>query len=476
MSADRPPRPIDGRTVALAVGAAILWVALVRPGPLDLPWFWDEADVYVPGARWLAEHGLDFRPGVFPDDWSRGHPPLLYLLAGIAFQWFGAVPTVGHLLVLPFGVMALASTWLLGDTLFGRPAGAAAALLLGLTPLFMSMTNMLLPEVPLTGLTALALLLFARGHLLGATLCGCALVLIKETGVFTPAAITGAVLLAEAKAGRLKQRETWRRLAIAAAPVAVLIGFFVWQKALAGYYVFPHHAGMLADGTIEVTRTLPSLLLVHGRGALVVCVVLALVLARRGSLDLAGPRPATEPTLALLLLLAANVVFFAKMFWLERYALPAHPGLLVLLAGTLIQIPRRGGWAVIAISAVSGVAGLWSTPGPNEAELTFAYADVIATHREAFAEVPDDAVVLTTWPMTEELRQPDLGFVDSAVQVVHARHLQDSAEPPRFTHALIAAASPQAEAMRSAAAARGLHQLASFQVGIAPQALELYGP
>jgi len=471
--AEERPTPLTTRTVGLAILAALAWIALIRPGPIDLPWFWDEADVYVPGARWLAEHGLDFRPGVFPDDWSRGHPPLLYLLAGVAFQWFGAEPMVGHLLVLPFGVLALACTWLLGDTLFGRPAGAFSALLLGLTPLFMSMSNMLLPEIPLTGLTALALLLFARGHLLGATLCGCALVLIKETGVFTPAAITGAILFASLKAGTWRDRATWRRLVLAAAPVGVLIGFFVWQKALAGYYVFPHHAGMLSDGTIEVGRALPSLLLWHGRWALLLGCA-AVLLVRDLDPMTRAPGPALEPTLAIVLLVAANVVFFAKMFWLERYALPAHPGLVVLLVGPLATLPGRRGWPAFALVAVLGAAGMWSTPAPDEAELTFAYADTIATHRLAFEAIPDDAVVLTTWPMTEELKQPDLGFVRRRRSTVHARHLVDDPTPPAFTHALIAARSPRADAMRAAAAAAGLSLQGSYHVGAAPQALELW--
>ena len=45
-------------------------------------------------ARWVAEHGLDVTPGVFDDDYSRGHPPLFYLLAGAAFLLFGVSPTV----------------------------------------------------------------------------------------------------------------------------------------------------------------------------------------------------------------------------------------------------------------------------------------------------------------------------------------------------------------------------------------------
>ena len=463
-------------------------MSLVRPGPLDLPWFWDEADVYVPGARWLAENGLDLRPGVFPDDWSRGHPPLFYLVAGAAFQLFGASPVVGHLLVLPFAVLALSCTWLLGDALFGRPTGAAAALLLGATPLFMSMANMLLPEMPLTGLTALALLLFARGRLGLAALTGAALVLIKETGVFVPAALAGAVLWEAWRAGALGRRQTWLRFGICCLPIAVLCAFFAWQKALAGYFVFPHHQGLLWDrplGWADLGTIFPSLLLWHGRWIAVLAaglVGLIALLRHRRVRGVAGAGPVVGTVVAIVLLVLGNALFFTKMFWLERYVLPVHPGVLVLVAGALVGSGRRlaPGLApslalALPLAAAFGAWGFWSTPAPDEAELTFAYADVIETHRQAFAALPEDAVVLTTWPMTEELRQPDLGFVDVPVVVVHARHL-DGPKPLLFDHVLVTPSSTRARAMVAAAQARGLPQVASFRVGAAPQPLHLYAP
>lgn len=466
----------------------MLWVSLVRPGPLDLPWFWDEADVYVPGARWLAEHGLDFRPGVFPDAWSRGHPPLLYFAAGLAFQLFGATPAVGHLLILPFAVLALTCTWLLGDGLFGRPAGAAAALLLGATPLFMSMANMLLPEMPLTGLTALALLLFCRGRLGLAALTGSALVLIKETGVFVPAALAGAVVWQAWRGGALGDRRTWGRFSLCCLPIVVLCLFFAWQKALAGYFVFPHHQGLLWDrplGWTDLGTVFPSLLLWHGRWIVVVAAlpVVWLALRRRLPVGAGEGGPATEATVvAILLLVLGNALFFTKMFWLERYALPAHPGVLVLVAGALAGSGRRVAPRLAPSLAIAlpfavafGAWGLGSTPAPDEAELSFAYADVIETHQRAFAELPPGATVLTTWPMTEELRQPDLGYVDAAVVVVHARHL-DGDGPVLFDHALVAPSSTWSGAMVEAAEARGLRRLSSHRVGAAPQPLHLYGP
>ncbi|HJL20490.1 MAG TPA: glycosyltransferase family 39 protein [Sandaracinaceae bacterium LLY-WYZ-13_1] len=472
------------REAAWAVLAATAWVSLIRPGPLDLAYFWDEADVYVPGARWVAEHGLTVTPGVFPDDYSRGHPPLLYLLAGAAFAAFGPDPTVGHLVVLPFTVLALAGTYLLGATVFSRRVGLAAALLLGTTPLFLSIGNMLLPEMPLVALTVVALLAFARGRLGLAVLAGVAMVWIKETGIFSAAAI-GVGVLVDA---RLRRERPLRRVALATAPLFALLGFFAWQKVHAGYFVFPHHQNLFADrplGWENVATVWPSLLGWHGRWLLAAAAILALTAGRR---DRRAPAPTSpwRPTrgavvAACVALVLFNALFFTKMFWLERYALPAHPGLLVVLCAAILggferlpalaRPPAR--WIPIGAAAFAGVAGLWAPTASDAEEHTFAYADVIATHRAAFAILEDDdAPVLTTWPMTVELEQPYLGYVEEPRPTVHARHLEDD-DPPAFGAVLVNTASWRADALRAAAARRGLTHAATVRRGVAP-ALELH--
>jgi hypothetical protein len=70
--------------LALVSAIALGRTLVVRAGPLSLPYFWDEADVDVAGARWLADLDLDPTPGHFPDDWSRRRPPFRYLVAALA--------------------------------------------------------------------------------------------------------------------------------------------------------------------------------------------------------------------------------------------------------------------------------------------------------------------------------------------------------------------------------------------------------
>ncbi|MEM9071702.1 MAG: glycosyltransferase family 39 protein [Myxococcota bacterium] len=470
------------RHFALALLAATAWVSLVRPGPLDLPYWWDEADVYVPGSKWVAENDLTVTPGVFPDDYSRGHPILLYWIAGAAFRAFGPEPTTGHLVVLPFTVLALVFTYLLGSALFDRRTGVGAALLLATTPLFLSIGNVLLPEIPLTALAVMSLYAYARGRLGWAVVLGCAAVWIKETGVFSVAAIAGAELW---MALRGRRRHHLKRFLIASLPVLALVGFFVWQKVHAGYFVFPHHANLFADrplGLDNLATVWPSLLFWHGRWIAVVGALLVLAFARSWPQSEAEASKTREATVvAIVLLVLANFVFFSKMFWLERYALPAHPGIVVLLGAALLwgierlpnarQVPRM---LVVAAACALGFAGLYAPTEPDAEEQTFAYADAIEAHQQSFAPIlaqDRDPVVLTPWPMQIELRYPYLGYVERPVQTIHPRNHEGA----DFDFVLFGTHSWRADELRELARERGLRHRHTTQVGVA-QPMELWGP
>ncbi len=461
-----------------ALGVSVLWAMVVRPGPLSLPYFWDEADVYAPGARWLALHDMDPTPGHFPDDWSRGHPPLLYVVASIAFRIFGSGPAVGHALIVPFTALALTCTYLLGAERYGRLVGVSAAAMLATSPLFMSMGAFLLPEMPLTALTALALLLASRGRYGSAAVVGIALVWIKETGVGPPIAIAGGLVVEAWRAGALKQR--WRPIAISLTPVLALIAFFVWQRATAGYFVFPHHQNLFADRPFSIGNVMtvfPSLFVWHGRWLFSGCALVAMgLLWRRGVLMSALKPDATLWAVGLLLL--GNVIFFAKMFWLERYALPVHPGVLVvsmaLIAEASRALPERAQRPVsLAPVALAGALGLLSLHSPGEAEEhTFAFADVVRSHRQAYTRIhalADDPLIVTTWPLTTELREPWLGYVPAPMRSEHPDDLGD--RTPDVV--LVDPGSHRADELRALAEAHSLDLRETVTVGSAPP-LELY--
>src|SRR5215468_307049 len=113
-------RKAEAMTAALvAFGALALLVA-----PLSTPYWWDAGAVYAPGGKWLLDHGFDARPQIFPDDLSRGHVPLYYLLLAGAFRLAGPGPWAGHALAFGFAWVAAVATYALGRELYGRAAGA----------------------------------------------------------------------------------------------------------------------------------------------------------------------------------------------------------------------------------------------------------------------------------------------------------------------------------------------------------------
>jgi len=502
--------PLREALGVFALGLA--WALLVRPGPLSLPYFWDEADVYAPGAKWLADHDLDPTPGHFPDDWSRGHPQLLYVLAAFAFRLFGPGPAVGHALIVPFTALAIAATYVLGAERAGvhhgepraphaqqgnagalhaqrgaRIVGAGAALLIATSPLFMSMGAFLLPEMPLTALTALALVFTARGQLVAAAAVGVALVALKETGVGPPIAIAGGLAL-EALRARAP-RAALRSVAIALTPVLALIVFFIWQRLTAGYFVFPHHQHLFTDrpfGLANAVTVFPSMFLWDGRWIVTTAALIAAValIVRR---DWPASLRPDATNLAILLLLLGNAVFFAKMFWLERYALPVHPGLCALMVVALVEaarllptrlLPTRLQLlAAAAPCAVAATLGLSALREPGEAaEHSFAFADIVESHRQAYARIAqldvDDPIVVTTWPLTTELREPWLGFVETPVRSLHPDLLDQHANT-RPDVVLVDEGSHERDRLRALARQYGLRLRSTVQRGSAPR-LELW--
>jgi hypothetical protein len=210
--------------------------------------------------------------------------------------------------------------------------------------------------------------------------------------------------------------------------------------------------------------------------------VLALVLGREDRLELFGGRwvPSRAAVVfACLSLVLLNAIFFTKMFWLDRYALPAHPGLLVCACGALFTGLRMAsvraraffGTGVAIVAALFGVLSMREVPPRDSEELTFAYADVIATHRLAFEALrPDDAPVLTTWPLTVELEEPYLGYVARPLETRSTDGLE-ATDP--IGAILVNTASSRAAELRAEAQQRGMERVARFAEGVAP-ALELY--
>jgi len=462
----------------VAVAAFVLLALLVAP--LSTPYWWDAGAVYAPGAKWLLDHGFDARPGVFPSDLSRGHTPLFYLVLAGAFRVLGAGPVAGHALTFGFAWMAVLLTYALGRRLFGWPAGALAATLLLTAPLFLTMSSEALPEMALTALTTASFYAFARGRMVECAVWGTLLVLVKETGVACPLAIAGAATI-ESITER-SPREGARRAGLSLLPVVVLAAFFVAQKRAEGWFVLPYHSGLFHErhSLIEqLARVAESIFVTDGRIVTVLGAIVLAVLRRRTVLGSWEKRHRAVLT-AFGLYTIMNLGFFAKMFFLERYVLPVHVVVVVVLGGLLAPAgatvrARMPGLAAVVLSI--GIALSRRSAGSDMAsgETTFRYLHAVHAYHALYGRLEatsQNPVVLTDWPVTDALREPFLGWVSRPFQCVHI-----NADPGAYQavdRVIAVEGLGSFERLQRAAREHGFSRIDREEEGGA--AIELWGP
>ncbi len=465
------------RRELLLVSVVTFALLALLVAPLSTPYWWDAGAVYAPGAKWLLDHGFDARPGIFPSDLSRGHTPLFYLLLAGAFRLLGANPVAGHALTFGFAWMALLFTYALARRLFGWPAGAVAVALLLASPLFLTMSSEALPEMALTALTAASFHALARGRLVECAVWGTVLVLVKETGVACPLAIASAVAIQGVRGGAL--REGAKRAVVGLTPVFVLTAFFLAQKHAEGWFVLPYHAGLFHEdhSLIEqLWHVAESIFVNDGRLIAVLAAMVVAVFHRRAVVRTWEEH--REVLTAFALYAIMNLGFFAKMFFLDRYVLPLHPCVGVVTAGVLAPAgatlrARLPGLAAAVVSI--GVALARRSAGSDMAsgETTFRYLHAVHAYSALFKHLEaagGDPVVLTDWPITDELRQPFLGWVSRPFRCIN---IHEDVGAENVDRVIAVQGLGSYERLQREAQARGFSKLERVEEGGA--AIELWG-
>ncbi|MEM6261676.1 MAG: glycosyltransferase family 39 protein [Bacteroidota bacterium] len=214
---------------------------------LNIPYFWDEAWVYVPAVKAMAQNGPSMLPSVIPDDLSRGHPLLFHFLGGIWIKVFGAGFVSLHGFALTISCCLLFAVYLLGRTFFSPIVGLFTAILLGIQPVFQAQASMVLPEVMLALWSVLCVYHYLKGNAGGYIIFGAALALTKETGLVL-IGILGLWTLVDflvIRKMRLLSWETIRPLLILSVPFGVVSAFFILQYATLGWLFYPGHTDLL---------------------------------------------------------------------------------------------------------------------------------------------------------------------------------------------------------------------------------------
>jgi 4-amino-4-deoxy-L-arabinose transferase-like glycosyltransferase len=217
---------------------------MVRIPALHYPFYWDESWSYAPGVKLMYLHGPSLMPNAIDLFYSRGHPLLFYASAAAWMRVFGDSHVAQHAFSLFISVALLIAVYEAGLRLFGRKVAVIATLLIPLQVMFYVQATFLLPEVMIALLTVLTLYFYSKGNYVLTFIFCSALLLTKESSIALAAllGVHSAINLLNKKQALRTRIKGFTALLLAG---LVILGFYLLQKKLNGWYFFPQHTGLM---------------------------------------------------------------------------------------------------------------------------------------------------------------------------------------------------------------------------------------
>lgn len=454
-----------------ALPSWLLWllllaaVALGHLTLLKLPYYWDEGGYYIPAALDFYHHGW------LVPQFTNAHPPLPNVLLGTLWHIVGLHILATRLCVCAVAAAGLTAIFRLTQRLLSASAAVSLTLLTAVYPIWFAQSTLAHADIFAAAFTLWAFAIYLpatnsapgvergsdlrRSRIAVAVLFSLA-ALSKETAIVEPAALIvleSARLLRE-RHSPLARREHLRWIAALAVPFLPLIAWYVYHRAHTGF-TFGNPGYLRYNATANFTAahifTAIRYRFVHlfwqrNIWLPILLALACLLLPRRPRNEVRSLTTSTR--LTCVLLIVANWIAFSVLggALLTRYLLPVYPIILLLCVDTWRDRTRRLVWLTAASAAIF-VSGLWINPPTAFApEDTLVYRDMIVVHQEAIAFVNQhypDATVLTAWPISNDLFNPELGYTTHRMKVTPVENfspdeIQKAAQHPEdFDTAII---------------------------------------
>lgn len=400
---------------------------------LEHPYFWDEAWSYGRAVHHLAHQGTSWSPAALDPQLFRGHPPVFYNAAAAFLRWFGANPTSAHVFALLEALLLAFVWWQFTARRIGYWAALGVLVMLLASQPFYALATRLYPELML----CLWICLAAWGWLEGKPLVlalGTALALLtKESGLCWPVAVLAShVLGLWTPCPRLDRRTGFALLF----GVGLAFGWYAWQYAMRGWWLFPEHMDAISTGWGAILESfwkkIHSLLIKDGRFLLFVPILVGAVWAARYPNRLSVPKWLRDYTTIGLLFVLAYVSFSAFNFESSRYGVVANVVLIGLATWWLCW------WAMGPVSSASGTTTAqsrssrkWAAVGilsayvlfqsyalyapPTDKETSTGYLETLHLWRETVRRCNDMGLrkgpIAASYLLSYALSDPDLGYL-----------------------------------------------------------------
>ncbi|MFL6255639.1 MAG: ArnT family glycosyltransferase [Pyrinomonadaceae bacterium] len=453
----------------LVFAAAFVGLYITHASLLELPYYWDEAGYFIPAARDIYADG-SFIPH---STLSNAHPPLVMTYLALAWKLLGFHIWVARAAMTGVAALALTGVYALGCRVANARVALAAVVCTALYPVFFAQSTLAHLDMMVAALTTWALVCYlpprdaeplrrvAKASQLDAeSLQGDAgslrktenvlfrrvfcvfllalAALAKETAVLVPVVLCGWELVCWLlrKKERLaslvcvERRPAWWSLTLLLAGVPLAL-WFAYHRARTGYTLGnPEYFRYNVESTLNLARILDTIWRRLGHvtlhmnlWALTLAGIAAMFLKPRRDGQTQRPRIDVPVQLLFLALILAHVVALSVVGGavLARYMLPVLPLVILIWVSTLWR--RVPAWPLaVALICAAFVYRAEVNPAYNFPwEENLAYRDFILLHRDAahFLEAKyPEARVLTSWPATDELRNPYYGYTSRALNVV----------------------------------------------------------
>ncbi len=469
MNARTSGRRISERIAGLP--SWLLWfllfacVAISHATLLRLPYYWDEGGYYIPAALDFYHHGW-----IVPQ-FTNAHPPLPNILLGTLWHVVGLHIVATRLAVCAVAAAALTAIFRLAQRLLDAVAAISLTLMIAVYPIWFAQSTLAHADIFAAAFTLWAFAVYLpatsspvatasdhdhhRNRIAVAVLFSFA-ALSKETAIVEPAALIAIEIARSIHQRRspAARRERVGWIAALAVPFLPLIAWYAYHRVRTGF-IFGNPVFLRYNATANFTLAhiftalrYRFLHLVWQRNIWlpILLAVICVLLPARPRHQLRSLTITTRLTCALLII--ANWIAFSVLggALLTRYLLPVYPLILLLCLDIWRERTPWLLWLTAATTAMF-VSGLWINPPTAFApEDTLVYRDMILVHQEAVAFVDQhypDATVLTAWPVSNDLFNPDLGYTKRRIRVTPIEdfslaEIQKAAEhPENFDTAIV---------------------------------------
>lgn len=265
----------------IATLIAIAIVVIYKLSFLPLPYYWDEAFPYSTAVHTMYHHGISFSPAAVPPDISHGHPPMFFILGAAWMYLFGTSLIAGHSFALFVAALTAFTTFLFGSRFFSPRVGFIATLLFCSQAVFISQSAFLMPEMIMALFTLWAFYAYFAGKNLLFVIITAAMLLTKESGAVLIISLACVECYSFLTSKTYGIKNLLVKAAYIGAPVAIASLFFIAQKALYGWFLYPSHIGYISSRWTDFKQNLPGgieyLLIYYGRNAFTLLIIIAVI-------------------------------------------------------------------------------------------------------------------------------------------------------------------------------------------------------